>query len=362
MAKQKRRSNRRKKRGFTLIDVIISLSIVTMMVLVYAGLATVRNLNRNTSFRAQAAALADEEIGALKRLGVSAITTQTSGSFMNILYNAGSWGITTDSGNLDAVSSPCPPPTSGLHCGANVLELAKNSISNTSGRLLLPAGAYSDATLQASWKVMSDSASGWAVGYFFRAADSSNTYRLRVAGAGTDLDSTTSGTQNFVLDKLVGGTNTVIFSKSSVTFNANTWYSLKVVFSGSSIKMYLNGNEQDSGTVSDTSFTTGSAALLGWGGVHAEVDDVQTVTTVSKSWDFEGSTSLPTAWIRLSLNDLPDTTPNTIDDNGLLTTAAYPNTNSTTLKQATVTVQWRQGAKTQSYTAYGLIGNSTLGK
>lgn len=346
-----------------MIDAILSLSMVTIIILIYAGLVSVHDLNRRVIFRAQAAAIADEEVNAIKRLDVSTLTDQTNGAFINVLYNAGNWGLTTDSANLDGSSNPCPPPTSGLHCGANVLQLSGSTgISGTSGRFLFPAGAYGDATLQASWKVFSDSPAGWGVGFLFRTQDNSNTYRLRVAATGTDLDPGTSGTQNFVLDKIVGGTSAVIFSKASVTFSTNTWNSLKVVLVGSSIKTYVNGNQQDSGALTDTAFTTGPAALLGWAGVHAEVDDVQTITTATSRWNFEGAAVLPAAWTRLGLNDLPDGTPKTFEDNGLLTIAPYPNTNSTTLKKITINIQWKQAGSSASYTTSALVGKSSLGR
>ena len=148
--------------GFSLMDSVLSLSVIAIMVLLFAGLAGVRDTNRRVILRAQAAALADEEIGALRRLDVTTLSSQTNGAFKNILYNAGQWNIATDSGNLDTISSPCPPPTSGNHCGANVVELtgATGFSNTTSGRLLLPAGTYGNVVIQTSWKVMGDSPTG----------------------------------------------------------------------------------------------------------------------------------------------------------------------------------------------------------
>ncbi|MBI3572662.1 MAG: DUF1080 domain-containing protein [Candidatus Kerfeldbacteria bacterium] len=340
------------RRGFTLLDSVLALFIVGIAIAIFATLTGARAINRQTTFRSEAAALADEELNALKRLDVTTIGDQTSGAFKNILYSAGSWKIITDNAN------------SGSHTTPNVVELAKNStITNgVSGRLLFPAAMYGDATLQAKFYVASDSPAGWAVGYYLRATDATNTYRVRVASATTDLDLGKSLTQNVVLEKVVGGSATVLLSPSStVAFATNSWNTVQVVMTGSSLSLFINGTQVGSASITDTTYSTGPATLAGWNGVHAEVDDVQTtVGATTTTWNFDGSSLLPVAWIRLGLNDLPDSTPNTFDDNGLLTTSAYPNANSTTLKQAKITVQWLSGSL-RSYTTTDLIGKSGLG-
>ncbi len=352
--------------GFTLLDSVLSLAVIAIMVILYAGVVNVREVNRRVAFRAEAAAIADEEITALRQRDVGTLANQSNGNFIGVLSNAGRWQIASDPANLDTTSSPCPPATNGKHCGANVLDVAGSSgfSGQPSARLLFPSGAYSTATLQADWQVMSDSPNGWAIGYWFQASDKNNGYRLRLAASSTDLDSTSGGTQNIVVEKVSGGTVSILWSSITPSFSTGTWNNLKIALdpaASATIKVYLNGTQQDGGTIGDTTFKAGAAALYGWGGVHAEVDDVQTVTSSSSSWTFEGSSRLPTAWIRLSLNDLPDSTANVLDDNGVLTLTSYPNTNSTTLKQAVITVSWRGAAGTAKYSTTALIGKSGVG-
>lgn len=357
--------------GFSLIDAVLSIFVVTIMASLLASLGNVRLVDRTVALRVQAATLADEEINILRGLDPTTISTQTNGSFKSILYNAGSWSITTDAANLDAVSSPCPPSTVSKHCGTNVVSLAKaTGFSGTaSGRLLFPAGTYQDATLQANWKVVTDSAAGWSVGYLLRMVDPSNGYRFRVADTATDLDTGKAGTQNVILEKVSSGVVTTLFSPAgSVTFSTGAWHNLKIILGTSSgnatIAMYIDGNQQGSGAVTDSTspFTSGPAALLGWNGVHAEVDDVQTtVGAISDSWTFESSTALPAAWTRLGVNDLPNNTATVFDDNGTLTIAAYPTSGSVGLKKATVTITWAQPNGTGSYSTSALLGNSGLG-
>lgn len=318
------------------------------MILLIGSFTTVRQANRQSTLRAQAAALADEELNALRRLDVTTLTNQTNGSFKNVLYNAGDWSVVANA--------------SAGHSSPNVVEIPGSTISGTiSGRLLFPAGAYGDGTLEAKWRLATDSPANASFGYFFRATDSANGYRLRLARSSSDLDGSTGGTQNVLFEKVVNGTSTKIDSRL-VTISVDTWYTLQVVLAGSNISIYLDGNQFGSGPFTDTTFTSGPAALITWNGAHAYVDDVETVTTSTQNWNFDAEITLPASWVRLGLNDIPDATPTIFDDNGLLTLSTFPvGSSTTTLKQATIVIRWTDRTITQSYTVTGLLGRSGVG-
>ena len=340
--------------GFTFLETTLTLFVVSIIILIFGSLISAREINRRTSFRVQAAALADEQLNALRRLTFSSLATQTNAAFRNILYNGGVWSVVAD--------------VSAGHSAPNALALAKNTnMTNTvSGRLLWPEGVYSTATLEAKWKAANDSPANWGLGYLFHAADAANGYRLRLGATGTDFDTSTGGNQNVMLEKIVSGTVTKVFSAvSTMAISPDTWYTLQVVLDpagAATVKIYINGNQQDTSNINDTTFTSGPAALLGWAGVHAFVDDAQSiVNSVTSTWNFDSTTDLPAAWVRLSVNALPDGTPNTFDDNGLLTISAYPNVSSTTLKEAVITIQWQQSEQTRNYSTRSLIGQAALG-
>lgn len=332
---------------------MISLFVISVTVLVFANLLTIRTVNRRQLLRTQAAAIANEQLSVLKRFDIGNLPNQTNGSFLGTVYNAGTWGVVTD--------------TSGGHSGTNVLNLAGSLgfTNKVSGRLLLPAGSYGDATFEANVSFMNDTAAGTAAGFFWRASDASNGYRLLVAPTGTDLDTSVSSTQNWVIEKVVNGSAVIprLYSASVAGISTNAWHTIKVVTSSTSLKTYLDGNGVDSGALVDGDFTDGAAALIGWNGVHVRIDDVATTVGLATStWNFDGSTTLPAAWVRLGLNDLPNSTPTVFDDNGKLTLAAYPNTNSSTLKLATITVTWTSENGTLNYTTSALIGSSRIGQ
>lgn len=353
MAKQQKNILQIARQGFNLIDIVMSFFVIGLLILVFANLLTVRSINRRQVFRTQAAAIANEELSALKRFDIGNLPNQTNGAFLGTVYNAGTWTVVND--------------TSSGHGGTSALDLggAIGFSNKVSGRLQFPAGAYGDVTLETAMNFSSDTAAGTAAGIFFRASDANNGYRLLVAPTGTDLDGGTADQHNWILEKVVNGAVVTprIYAVSANGITANSWHTIKVVASSTSLKTYLDGNGVDSGVLTDADFTDGAAALIGWNGVHARFDDVTTtVGVLSSAWGFEGSTSLPTAWVRLGLNDLPDATRTVFDDNGKLTLIAYPNTNSTTLKQATITITWSTSAVTDSYTVTALVGSSRIGQ
>lgn len=345
-----------------MVESIITIFVVAIAITIFGTLLNVRNINRGTAYRSKAAALADEELNALRRLDFSQLTDQTNCTvaqdcpFKNMLYNAGTWGVIAD--DTDTAN----------HSGPNVLELAGASgFSNSqSGQFLFPAGVYGDVTLTAKWKVMPDSVSdsnpntGWLVGFLLRSRDSKNGYRLRVGensgSVHTDFDALSVGYQNIYLEKLENGTATKV-AEGTATVSKGTWFALSLAATGPNFSITIDANPAMTGT--DSTWTTGPAALIGWNGVHAEVDDIQTVTGTTSSWNFTDST-MPVPWIRLSLNDLPDSTPTTFDDNGTAFIEPYP-VGSTTMKRVTVTVSWVQNGSPQSYSTTSFIGMSGLG-
>lgn len=337
--------------GFTLIESALSLFVLSIMIAVFGNFVVVRTTNRQTSLRAQAAALVDEQISALRQAGFSALPA--SGTFRRVLYPAGGWQVVAEG-------------TAG-HTSPNVVELSGNTSipSGLSGRLLFPAGIYDAATLEAKWKVASDSTSGWQFGYFFHALDNVNGYRLRIGATGTDLDGGANDAHNIYLEKVTGGTSVSVWGgTSTVNIANNTWYTLRIVLTPSgtpTIRVYLNGTAQDPNNISDTTWTSGAVAAIGYNGVHAYLDDPQTIVNgVTSTWNFDTNTDLPAAWLRFGLNTLPDTTPNVFDDNGTLAITAYPS-GSTTLKQVVAQIQWSYGTSVRTYSSTVLIGNAEIG-
>ncbi|WP_028611689.1 family 16 glycoside hydrolase [Paenibacillus harenae] len=73
------------------------------------------------------------------------------------------------------------------------------------------------------------------------------------------------------LRKKVGGSTTTLASKSNYGLAAGTWYTVKLEMSGSTIKMYVNGNLEL--TAADSSLTSGAVGLIAYKTV-AKFDNV----------------------------------------------------------------------------------------
>jgi len=92
--------------GFTILDTVLALFVIATMVLLAGSFLGARNANRRVVFRTQAAALADEEINALRRLGFANLANQTNGGFRNVLYNAGGWNLVSGGISGNALELP----------------------------------------------------------------------------------------------------------------------------------------------------------------------------------------------------------------------------------------------------------------
>jgi|GEM_PF-2208614 len=356
--------------GWGLIDAILSIAVAAFIGLLVSSLSIIIITSGRAAYKVRAAAIADEQLSAIKRLDIDQLFDQTDGPPINILPNAGTWTITQNSSNLDPVASPCPPPSTGKHCSSEVLSLAGGSgFSNTvNGRLALPAGAYENTTIQASWYVHADSPSGWVYGMYLRSRDVKNGYRLKIASTTTDLVAG-GAVQNVLLEKLVNGTATSLFvSSGAITVSTGTWISWRVVLNGSTISIYKDGVLLTGGTITDATspWLSGPVALVGWNGVHLDIDDVTEVDPATcganpdQCWDFTGETELPAAWVRVSSNDLPDSTATIFDDNLLVTLEPWP-VGATDMKRVTVTVQWRDSRGDQTYSVVGYARKGGIG-
>lgn len=134
-------------------------------------------------------------------------------------------------------------------------------------------------------------AGGAYPGFYFRYQDTNNYYYFQMQLLNT-----------LALSKRVGGAAAVTMSTSSYTMTANTWYTLKVVVKGSSIKCYIinNGVETLVFDVTDTDLTKGKLAIRNkWQAFY--MDDVSVTSaapaiptnlkadpspsTVNVSWD-----------------------------------------------------------------------------
>lgn len=302
----------------SLIEVIIGLVLVSGMVMVFGASLSAASYAQQARLRNMASSLADEELSALQSVGASQIPVQTNGALLGVLFTQGSWAVAAD----DTAPS-----------SSNAFETASSSTSSgITSLMLLPDNAYGDFTYAAKMKVLSGTPAGWKMGIVFRASDLNNLYQAYL----------TAG--NLKLDKVVSGTNTNLYSDAR-SIGTNSWQTLQVVTTGTSIDLYLNGSLVT--TVTDSSFSVGKTALAAWNGASAHYDDVG-IGGVTTDFDGTAASDLPTGWDRFGLASLPGGT-------AMLTATTLYGDSS--FKRADVTVRWIDRGGVRSITRSSYIRN-----
>lgn len=293
--------------GFSLVEVLVSIALTAVMLAMFSGvLATVGAFKRN-DFRFQAANFVREEIDALHAIPYAELIDQADGAFLGLAFTRGAWQVKGE---------PTAPS------GSQVMELTAAtapSLIEETGLLVEPTDYHDDFTFTVKVRTKSASPLGWGTAVAFRYRDASNHYRFRLTNGG------------YALDRVLHGTVKTLWAQST-TVNTNSWYSLAVRCSGSTIDLWSNGSHLTS-TV-DTAFSDGDIALMSLNGALLQADDV----TVSQggevgNWKFDSDPvgTMPTDWQRFVYFDLPS-------GRGTLTIADYRGL--TGLKQVTATVTW----------------------
>ena len=306
-----------KTRGLTLIEMVVGIALVATVVLVFGVSLTAAVYAQRIKLRNMAAALADEQLAAIRAGDTSTLTPATNGPLVNVLFTQGSFGAVADD------TAPSVP---------RALNAATSTASGLTAILPLPANAYSDFTLATKFKVNGGSPSGWQAGLLFRAKDLNNLYEVYL----------TSG--SLVFKRILHGTTTTLYSDAR-SISAGSWQTLSVTATGSSLSVSLNGTTVT--TQTDASFSVGEAALAAWNGASVNFDDV---SIGGLTWNFDTTTlgAVPDDWLRFGLADLNSGT-------GTLTIAA-PYSDAA-MKTYTVNISWMDrsgsarsiGESTQKY-------------
>ncbi len=307
--------------GFTLMEAIVTVLMAAVILTVFSSTISASYLLRKSTYAIQAGNFLREEIDSLRTLSFTELINRTNGAFLGLSLTRGPWKVKT-------VTSP-PSGTRAL-----AMETAQTALVSETGLAVIPGNYHADMDLTAKFDVLSSSPSGWGAGLVFDYRDSENHYRYRYSSGG------------LALDKVYHGTVTTLWSQSA-TYSAGTWYTLRVVTSGTGISLYKNGTLQT--TVTDSTFSTGDAGLQTLSGALIYVDDVSiTESGTATSWNFDSDTvgSMPTDWQRFVYFDLPSGV-------GTLTIADYLGVS--TIKQVTATVTWTEGGVSKSVSGNSLI-------
>ena len=200
-------------------------------------------------------------------IGVSNSPTSTVASG---IWSLNEQLIAVGLGNWPVVSTPAPP-------AANLLDLiGTGSVSEELGTLSAEAATpfASGQTVSADWtgnnriKVYDfnpDWDSDWTTEFWFRFDDLLGSGSTKVL-ISTRTDGSGWGTLELYLQNLSGSTTVNMLGSStnnswdvneqgSQSLSADTWYHVAAVKNGTSLKCYINGSENCSGTLSSASYS-----------------------------------------------------------------------------------------------------------
>ena len=266
-----------KTRAFTLIEIVVAVSLVSVLIVVFGVSLTAAVYAQRIKLRNMASVLADQQLAALQVYDTSQLTDQDDGALLGVLFTQGGFGAIED------LTAPSP---------SRALNSATSTSSGLTAVLPFPKNAYADTTVAASFKTNVGSAAAWKAGLLFRARDLRNHYRAYLTS------------NSLVLEKIVDGAVTTLYADVRA-ISQGSWQTLSVSGTGSSISLYLNGNLVT--TQVDATFSVGQAALAVWEGASVNFDDA---TIAGENWNFDGVTlgKLHDDWLRFGLGDLPSGT------------------------------------------------------
>lgn len=319
------------RQGFELIEILISLGIVSTLLIIVMALRTTTQLQENTYNTTVARQLIVEEYEALRNSSFATLTANTGAAnlkFLEVAYNIGNWAVSTP-------SVACASCTGG---GSKAITVSNASGTNDPSTQVVPDGRLGDGTYETYFRVQNSSPSGWKTGIYFRYHDASNYYFAQVTA--TQLQ----------LYKNVRGTISAVSPAASVSVAKNTWYKLSVTATGSAITLTLGATSQ---AYTDTTYTSGQFVLGAMAGATVDFDDVKFTNAGSGLspllWSFNTSgdvvASFPAQWRRTGPSTLTSGTTS-------LTITDYVNggTTYTDLKSLKLTVSWQERTTTHSVT------------
>lgn len=294
--------------GFSMIEVIVSLFVIVMVLSIFSASVVTLSANQSNQNKNFAYGFAEAELAALNDYPFDSLTERTDGDFVGLAYNLGSQKIVGDPGAQSPSQVHSVVPASVM-VGGNISSIA-----------LLPEGYYTDFTFSGYLKILSSSPADWQAGIIFRHDDINNYYFWSITGS------------SMKLVKVLSGTPSVLWSASQ-TFNTETWYKLKVVTLGTSLKVYLNDVLKID--QSDSSFGSGYIGFLGQNSSYYYLDSLHLESSVKNGdWFFDAEIvdSFPAGFLKITPSGLA----------GLRGKLTIENYGGTDIKKITAKVAWQE--------------------
>ncbi len=294
--------------GTSLIEVVVSLFILVLVLSVFSASLISFRVNQSNQNRNLAYSFAEAELAALSNYPFDNLTERTDGNFVGLAYNIGEQKIISDAGAQSPTQVQSVAPAS---------IMVGSSISSAG---LMPESYYSDFTFSAYLKVLPSSAANWQTGIVFRYQDIENYYYWSITSS------------SIKLVKFLAGTPTVLWTASQA-HNTGTWYKLKVLTLGTSLKVYLDDVLKVD--QSDSTFANGYVGFLGQNSTYYYIDNIHLESSIKNNdWFFDTETvgNFPEGFLKISPGELA----------GLAGKLTIQNYSGTEIKKITAKVVWQE--------------------
>ncbi len=298
------------QRGFELIEIVITIGLVSTLFIIFLSVSNVVQLQANAYRKTLARQLIIEESEALRNASFAAALGNRTSAFIEVAYNVGAWQVQT------AVAA---------QSGSRVYRVTNASGALDPSRQVVPAGRLGNGTYETYFRVPSSAPADWAGGFAFRYRDDQNHYLLSASAT------------TLTLSKVVQSVPATL-ATTSQAFARDTWYRMTVTATGGLFTVQVNGVTLL--TATDVIFAAGQFVLIAQSGAAIEYDDVSYTksgdVSATRFWDFDGSNETVGAhaygWKRIGPTDLPS------GETSITITDAQ--TGFSDLKQVVLTVSW----------------------
>jgi len=290
------------RRGFGIIEIVISIAIFGVIFVIFSGSLLSVQLRKYVDNSASATRIAEAELEKIRSVPFNLLTPRVNSDFIGLTFNIGDWRLTSD--------TSAPSPTKVI----SLLSAASSTAANVTGLIQPPVSELGNFIFQTTININPISQEGWQAGLLFRGQDNLNYYRFLFSSS--DLR----------FEEVLNGTPTTLFSRTRASL-VDTYYPIAVVASSTAFDLYFNNEFIQ--TIDDDSFPSGTLGILSLNGAKIKFDDV---SIASSTWNFDSETRFPADWKKFGIYDLNE-------GRGYLTIENYGGNEN--LKKITAKIEWR---------------------
>lgn len=306
------------QRGFSLIDILISIALVGAMFAVFGAALSGSALRTGARLETRATALAEGALAAALSLAPSELTDRADAPLIGLTEKRGAWAVRS------AAGAPSAP-------NAITVTTSSAAVTGVTAALRIPDRPLTNGTVSATVSVPALTPSGWRAGLLLRGRDLENGYRYSV------------GASDLRFERVTNGTATALYTLAN-GLAPGAWTTLAVTMTGTSFTLVRDGVTLT--TVNDATRRDGDLALVAQGNAAPFFDDVSVTGDYALAENFDAAPvdGAPALWRAVGVADLPS---------GATTVTVDHPTVGGSLARVLIEVSWQSTRATETVTVTG---------